>query len=270
MSNLENVIEKKSQLNGSFDTGVFSLLGTRKYQQDFAGLIVTENGLSAVICDGMGGLNGGEKASSEAVRLFLQDYMNMACDDSKSEFLRQEANKMDELVFQLKNSSGGPLKAGSTVVAVIIESFELYWMSVGDSRIYILRGDSMIQVTKDHNYKLKLNEALEAGDISPEKYEAEILSGQAEALISYIGMGGLKRVDINPKPFLLEDDDVILLCSDGLYKSLNEHQIMSLLKDNKVCSRVAAKRLSAMALQQSGKGQDNTTVLVIHCKGGRQ
>lgn len=270
MSDLENVIKIISSENNSFDAGVFSLIGTREYQQDYAGLMVKENGISGIICDGMGGLNGGERASSEAVKLFAFDYMKMEGGSPVSEFFYQEADKMDRLVSLLKDSKGNFLRAGSTVVSVIIEESRLHWMSVGDSRIYILRGDSILQVTKEHNYKFQLNEALESGNISAEKYAAEMSGGQAEALTSYLGMGGLKYIDINPNPFQLEADDVILLCSDGLYRSLDESQIMAMLKDNKINSGVSAKRLSCMALEQASKGQDNTTVLVIHYKGGEE
>lgn len=266
MTKLENVIVKTDGCNNFFDCGIYSLLGTREYQQDYAGFVEQEDGLSGIICDGMGGLRGGERASSEAVKLYVCDYNNLAQENSISEFLFKEAHRLDELVYQLKDSNGNFLKAGSTLVSVIVKGSALYWLSVGDSRIYIMRGDSMVQVTTDHNYRTKLNEFLAEGKISRDRYETEISGSQTEALISYLGMGGIECMDGNKKPFQLVEDDVILLCSDGLYKSLEADQIMALLTDNKVSAKVAAKRLTNMALEQAVKGQDNTTVMVIHYK----
>lgn len=270
MNDLQNVEERIECQNSAFDFGIYSLVGTREYQQDYAGVIIKKDGISGIICDGMGGLLGGELASKEAVKLFVSDYLNAEKEPIVSDFLCKEAGRLDALVSKLEDSQGNLLKAGSTVVSVIVDNTRLYWMSVGDSRIYILREDTMLQVTKDHNYRNELNDALIAGELSSDKYEKEISGNQTEALISYLGMGGLKRIDFNHKPFQLEEGDVILLCSDGLYKSLEDDQILALLKDNKTSSKVAAKRLACMALEQAVKGQDNTTVLVIHYRGDKE
>lgn len=267
MSDEQNIVEMVSDPLTLFDTGIYSIMGTRDHQQDYAGIIGKKKGLAGIICDGMGGLKGGEVASSISVKAFLSDYIDMTEGEAVSDFLVREADKMDEAVFQLSDSQGNNLKAGSTVVSVIIEDVNLYWLSVGDSRIYILRNNSILQITTDHNYRMHLNGLLKKGEISEERYEAEVSGKQAEALVSHLGMGGLKYIDRNSKPFPLEPDDVILLCSDGLYKSLDDHQIMALLTDNKISSRVSARRLADMALTQAVRGQDNTTVIVIHYTG---
>lgn len=257
-----NVIQKTDE-DGQIQASVYSIIGHREYQQDYAGLIARQGRAMAVVCDGMGGLNGGERASREAVKLLLEDYEKDPPDEKIAEFLCREAARMDQLVFGLKDQKGAALKAGSTVVAVVIRDGFLYWMSVGDSRIYILRGDSMVAVTKDHNYRRELTEALERGEISLEYYETEVCTRKAEALTNYLGMGGLKRIEWNSQPFALENGDEILLCSDGLYKSLDEHQIKAMLTDNRVSVKVAARRLVRMALSQAVKSQDNTTVVLL-------
>ncbi len=244
-------------------SSVYSIIGHREYQQDFAGLLTAPERVLAVVCDGMGGLSGGERASREAVRLLVADYEKENPTEHISDFLCAEAARMDRLVYELTDENGEPLKAGSTVVAVIIKNGELHWMSVGDSRIYVLRGDSMVTVTKDHNYRRELEEALARGDISRERYESEVHTRKAEALTNYLGMGGLRRIERNGQPFLLEDGDEVLLCSDGVYKSLDEHQIKAMLVDNRVSVRVAVKRLVRMALEQAVKSQDNTTAVLL-------
>lgn len=259
-----NVIQQiGSGKDGQISAAAYSIIGHREYQQDYAGLLVEPDQALAVVCDGMGGLNGGERASREAVAALLADYRNNPPGDHFSEFLCAEAAKMDALVHGLQDETGAPLKAGSTVVSVIVRDGMLYWMSVGDSRIYVLREDTMVPVTKDHNYRRELEEALARGDVSREQFEKESHTRKAEALTNYLGMGGLRRIEWNAQPFRLEDGDEILLCSDGLYKSLDVHQIKAMLLDNRASVRVAAKRLVRMALDQAVKSQDNTTVILM-------
>ena len=263
-----NVIEE--HFNGSRETeaSVYSIIGHREYQQDYACLLADPENTLGVICDGMGGLNGGELASRTAAGILAEDYRSMEPETDVCAFLRREAVKMDKAVFNLRDERGGSMKAGSTAVAVVGPKDKLYWMSVGDSRIYILRDDSMMAVTRDHNYRLELQEALEHGEISQETFETEAGTRMAEALISYLGMGGLSRIECNAQPFQLESGDTVLLCSDGLYKSLDEHQIKAMLTDSLVSARVAAKRLVQMALEKAVKSQDNTTAIVIKYGSG--
>lgn len=249
--------------NKKIETAIYSIIGHREYQQDFAGIIKEKDAALAVICDGMGGLSGGERASREAVHLLLDDYQEKQLAAYQTEFLCKEAERMDMAVHQLKTETGELLNAGSTTVTVIVNKGKLHWMSVGDSRIYVLRGDSMAQVTRDHNYRRELEDALARGEISLERFQVESATKRAEALTSYLGMGGLKWIEHNGKPFDLEDGDIILLCSDGLYKSLDEHQIQAMILDNEVSMQIAAKRLVRMALKMAVRSQDNTTVILL-------
>ena len=122
---------------------------------------------------------------------------------------------MDQAVNNLKNEDGRPLNGGTTVVAVVIENNKMYFLSVGDSKIYILRDNEILAVNREHNYRLSLDEKLKKGQITKEQYIAE--EDQAEALISYLGMGNVSLMDINNEPFILQENDIVLLCSDGLY-----------------------------------------------------
>lgn len=257
-----NIIKKINE-NREISAAAYSLIGHREYQQDFAGLLKEKDAVLAVICDGMGGLCGGERASKEAVTLLLEDYLREKPNMQYTEFLCEEAGKMDSLICRMTTEKGDSLNAGSTVVAVILSEGNLYWMSVGDSRIYVIRGESMVAVTRDHNYRRELEEALERGEISIEYFQAETVTRKAEALTSYLGMGGLRRIERNGKAFALEDEDIILLCSDGLYKSLDEHQIRAMILDNAVNMQVAVKRLVRMALDMAVKSQDNTTAILL-------
>ena len=141
------------------------------------------------------------------------------------------------------------------------------WMSVGDSRIYLLRGDSLKQLTRDQNYRCLLEDSLRKGEITQEHYDQEIQGKMAEALTSYLGMGNIKKIGRSRQGIALKPGDQILLCSDGLYKSLSSDQIKAMLIDNQIDARVSVRRLADMALAKAVKKQDNTTVVLIQYHG---
>ncbi len=244
--------------------GVSSLIGTRPDQQDSVYAEILEDSVVAVLCDGMGGLERGELASRKAVEVFAEDYEQWdRSAHTVPDFLRQEAIEMDMVVSELCDEAGNGIKAGTTVCAVVISDYELYWLSVGDSRIYIIRGDEIMAVNKNHNYRMKLDEALEVGDIDESEYKRG--EGQADSLISYLGIGNLDLMDINNKAFNLTHGDIIVICSDGLYRTLSEDKILEVINQNLPDTQVIADTLTKTAVLSSLDNQDNTSAVVIHC-----
>lgn len=262
-----NILIQNNIIPNWVDAAACSIVGCRKEQQDFAALFQDEGGIAACVCDGMGGLNGGEIASREAAMLFFEDYRSFSTGEITTklipEFLKTEAIRLNEKVVGLKTENGKMLNAGSTVVAVVMERQDLYWLSVGDSRLYLLRNGKLRSLTKNHNYQTELEERLQAGSISQDYYEQEIRSKRRNALTSYLGMNTLRKIDLSERPFPLREGDELLLCSDGVYKSLNDQQIQALLKDNRISAAVTTRRIVNMALQMNPRKQDNTTAIVI-------
>ena len=174
---------------------------------------------------------------------------------------------MDQSVAELKDERGRRLKAGTTLIAVYCREEKLTWISVGDSRIYHIRGQNIVTLNREHNYRLMLENQLNAGLITREFYEKEEKTPQAEALTSFIGMNGLRIVDITEKPVILRKGDIVMLCSDGIYKSLNSSQVLAMVRDNDLDMNIAADRTTAMALRYGVRGQDNTTVILLKYMG---
>lgn len=263
-----NIIEDRMAQNNGYEVGSSSILGTRSYQQDFGYFYMGEQEALAVICDGMGGLEGGERASRTAVELIARDFKKKKpAREEMASFLRQEADRMDRAVAALTDDRGKPLKAGTTLVAVYCSRGRLTAVSVGDSRIYLIREQNIITLNREHNYRLMLKEQLAAGQITKEFYEKEEKTPQAEALTSFIGMDGLRIVDIMEDPMPLKQGDIVMLCSDGVYKSLNNSQVLAMVRDNDIDLEIAADRTTAMALRYGVRGQDNTTVILLRYVG---
>lgn len=242
--------------------GISTVLGTRKEQQDTVFGFSREPFHIAVVCDGMGGLNAGETASQKAVEVLAKDFLKFEEDEEEiPEFLRMEAKKLDEEVYDLCDEEGERLEAGTTVAAVMIAGKKLYWMSVGDSKIFFIAGNRIFPVTREHNYRLSLDIMKKRGTISEEDYELE--SKKGEALISYIGMGNLRLIDCSQEAIVLEKGDRVLLCSDGLYRSLTEEEILNIVKKERNVQEAANALTRQVMGRAAVKSQDNTSVVLI-------
>ena len=88
----------------------------------------------------MGGMQGGEIASNLTVNTLFDDFYNQKVENCPA-FFSEEIKKVDALVAGIKDETGKTIESGATLVSIVIDGNNLYWASVGDSRIYIIRGD---------------------------------------------------------------------------------------------------------------------------------
>lgn len=239
------------------DYAIKSDIGTRAEQQDTVSVYSPDKSFfAAAVCDGMGGLNGGAAASRLACEAFTETVRKREAEESISELLVRCVDIMDEKVFNLRDGDGARLNGGTTVVSVIIENGDLYWMSVGDSRLYMLRGDEFVQATRDHNYFLSLSEM-------PDDYvpsEDDVAKGNA--LISFIGMGGVDVLDVSNNPVKLYENDCILLTSDGLFKPLSDEEIAEILKSSDDLDLISEKFIEQCE-KNSPAVRDNISFVII-------
>lgn len=258
------VVRKAPQLT----TLARSAVGNRNYQQDAlyvdSSKMLAANKktrLLAVVCDGMGGMADGGKASRTAIQMMIQGFQTVQKNPEMSipAFFRQAIVMIDRTVYSFPKENGRG--SGTTMVACIIEDNRLYWASVGDSRIYIIRGHQMQQVTRDHNYWLILQEQVAAGQITMEE---AVANRKKEALISYLGMGNVSLMDINPTPVELQYGDMVMLCSDGITKTLPDAQIQKIILADAVRPEQKAEALVDAATHINSHSQDNTSVVLIH------
>lgn len=244
--------------------GVSSVIGSRKVQQD-CGRAEDVNAYSeknmylAVMCDGMGGMNGGEIASRLCVDKLFESFRNLDIAGKVPAFLRYMVDELDKAVYNLTDEKGRSLRSGSTLTAIIIEGKNLYWLSVGDSRIYLKRGSEIVCVTVDHNYGLLLEQKVKKGLITREQADSD---PEKDALISFMGIGGVQYIDQNPNPVELVDGDCVLLCSDGLYRVLSTEDISAII-DSFPAPEIAAEALTTAAVGMGKCNQDNTTAVLV-------
>ncbi len=245
----------------------YSHTGNRKYQQDAVFVsgskILAANKKTrvlAVVCDGMGGMADGGRAAQTGIQMMTEDFKVIENNPEIHipNFLENEVRRIDQVIatFPKENGNG----SGSTMVAVIADGNQLYWVSVGDSRIYVLRGQEIKQMTRDHNYLLRLSEMVANGEMTLEEAQRQ---PQKEALISFLGIGGLELIDINYQPLELLPGDIVLLCSDGITKTLSDEQIRDIMKSSTSTMEKKAETLVLAAVRNNTRSQDNTSVAIL-------
>lgn len=251
--------------------GFSSVIGKREYQQDSV-KIPNDDKLMykdkpkflCVLSDGMGGLSGGEIASNIATdTMFDCYYKKVWKKDNVSylDFFNDVSEKINQKVLELTDKSGEPMRAGATLIAAAVDNDEMHFLNIGDSRIYLVRNGRMLQLTHDQNYLTTLMSKVESGEITQQQ---ALNHPKREALISYCGIKQLKIKEMNLKPLKLMSGDIILMCSDGLYRLLSRQEIIEILHDSTDDMNLAAYKLTAAATDKNFRGQDNTSVILIN------
>lgn len=234
-------------------------IGNREEQQDAFGIShmdrYEEDGLLAVLCDGMGGMTEGGMIAAETVSE-LVGIFPWADDSDIPGWISQRSTR----VYQQFRGHGG-----TTLVAVLLKGNRLSFWCVGDSDLFLLREGKLYGMNIRQEYKNDL--VLRALDGAFPVEEA-FHDSQAGALSEYIGKEKV-NCDYNRIPFFLQPEDVLLLCSDGISDTLTLKQIRKAmaLSPQACCDKLEEEILSA------GKpNQDNYTTIVLkhHGKGEKK
>lgn len=250
-----------------YSVGCSINIGKRKYQQDSIAVSnnnytnpCSSNKVFAVLSDGMGGLNGGEQASALCTKRMLESYAQWNTILDYPSFFKRNLDVVDNEIYMLKDAENNPLGAGATIICCAIDNNKLFWASVGDSHLYLINKFGIKRLNVEHNYMLQLMQMVSNGEITA---EAANQNSQKDALISYMGIGGLPMVDLNTEVVDFDKDDIVLMCSDGLYRALSDSEIYSVVNDNKADMPLLANILVNQALDKQYKYQDNVSVILI-------
>ena len=268
---LRKWLKRRSTLLPTENIALRTIIGARPYQEDAADFRVFADGMFAVLCDGMGGLNGGAVASGECLRMFMElaETVRLCDEGVLVELLRQQVLAADRYVAALQDREGNRLRPGTTFVCAVVREDRLYFVSVGDSHLYRIRGDEIQLLTEEHNYFAELLKEVQAGERSLAEAEAD---PKKDALTSYIGIGDIARIHAPDHPEALREGNLVLICSDGLYRTLGEEEIVRIAADSAPAA-VLADALIRHVEAYRLPGQDNTTCIVyrhVQSKGKRK
>lgn len=239
-------------------------IGQRAQQQDaFAitpleeGAVVASHGVMAVVCDGMGGMENGAEAAGMGAVQFMRAYL--ASENAADNALVDAVYAANDAVYRAFQGKDGKI-AGTTLAAASILPDGLRFVSVGDSHIYLFRKNKLYQLNRDHNYFSELLDQVRAGSMTLE--EAQRHPERAH-LTSYVGIEKLELVDYNVEPVDLRKGDRVLICSDGLFKTLSLQEITQIVASAQPYA--AQDALLGAVKARNKRKQDNVTVVVLYC-----
>lgn len=239
--------------------------GARPYQEDSFGFSsieveqTTTKGILAVLADGMGGLKNGKAVSDDMVSNLLNwfDAKGSVC--RNAEDLRGVVTTINSRICDIYCSEG-TVTSGSTLVTALICGGVLHWLCIGDSRLYLKRNGKLHAINEDHDYLNQLLDNVIEDDLSlQEAFE----DPKKACLAECIGKRMIEKMDYSKQGYRLQDGDVLVLCSDGVYNALGNAEFTSLITQdamascNNIINTIAAKGFPE---------QDNNTIVILSYK----
>lgn len=213
-------------------------------------------GRLAIVADGMGGYKGGQEASRLAVETLRYVYDHEFSGDpqaSLSAGLQTAHDTIQRYALEHPHFSG----MGTTCTAVAIVDGQLSFAHIGDSRLYLIRGETTTRLTRDHSYVGRL---VENGIVRSEDAESH---PQRHILTAALGSGRELTPDIPERPIPLQDGDLLILCTDGLWSVVGEQQLSRIVHGNAPAQ--ACRKLVEAALDRGAP--DNVTVVILRVSG---
>lgn len=217
-----------------------------------------------MVADGMGGHQCGEVASRMAtatVAGYLRQRRPLICNDgSVPDMLRSALVEANDKIYHRGAKSHGHRGMGTTVVAAafVRDEERIYVAHAGDSRCYLLRQNTLSQITRDHSL---VEEALRT---RPDISESDLAFLPANVITRALGVE--PTVDIEVHEEVVELGDLFLLCSDGLHGFVPEDRIAKILKESSVLTEACAGLVTAA---NEGGGGDNITVVLVRFEAAR-
>jgi protein phosphatase len=219
-----------------------------------------------VLCDGLGGYNAGEIASTMAVSSLLttlaEDFTRSQSEESAFDpaaVLTSRIVEMNGTIARAAANSAAFEGMATTIVVAWIIGDRLWVAHAGDSRLYRFREGVLEGLTRDHSFSQEL---LDAGMVTAE--EAKVLPAK-NLVTRALGAGDDVEPEINDFP--LRVGDVLMLCSDGLTEMVEDMEIAGAIFASVPDVQRAAQRLVDLA--NSAGGRDNVSVIVIRLAGRR-
>lgn len=224
----------------------------------------------AMVCDGLGGQAGGEIASSLAINSLSLQLQNLVCDSNNwnaqayIKKLKKAIGKANDELSDRNDSENRHERErmGTTLVMSLPHEHEIYLSHVGDSRIYLITSTGCYQITLDDDL------ASREVRLGYSVYRDVLQYPNSGALVQALGMNSSATLHTNIQRWILDEDCVFLLCSDGLsdYDRVEQYwdtEILPILKQETNVEKAAAR---LMEIANEKNGHDNVTIALVYCQ----
>lgn len=204
-----------------------------------------------IVADGMGGHNAGDYASRFVVENLVKFLEKRQDDKDVHGILKEGIRKVNRELFLKAREEAGLFGMGTTLVLATVKGSVLYVANIGDSRLYLLRGE-LEQITKDHSYVEEL--------VALGKMKRGSRDYQEKKNIITRAIGTNEDVDIDLFAMKLKSRDCILMCSDGLSNMVDEFEIEYIIRSEE---GLQAKAEALVEAANRSGGKDNISVVLI-------
>lgn len=247
------LIKSKFPLRGVVE----SRIGGREENQDSFGYKDTPIGVAVVVCDGMGGMQGGKYASMIAVNTIISHLMEQTpgCDTVK--VMQEAIQRANYAIIQTGMENPHLYGMGTTVTALLLSKQCATVAYVGDSRVYQLRGNKKAFRTFDHSMVFEM---VRGGVMTEEEARC---SNQSNVILKALGIGPEVSADVYKLPYL--EGDRFVLCSDGFWGAMPEKEFLNYIgKKGNLGYLVenTANRVDSIG-RATGGTHDNLTAAVV-------
>lgn len=205
-----------------------------------------------LVADGMGGHKAGDYASRVTVETIIDVIEKEPEETEPRDLFRKAISEANTFVFEQASSEECLEGMGTTVVVAVCKGNQLHVANVGDSRLYVIHEDEMIQVTRDHSL---VEEMVRRGTISRDEARNH---PDKNIITRAVGVNG--QVEADYFQVELFPGDLILMCSDGLSNMLEEGEIHMIVKKGRDLVEMVQNLVDAA--NQNG-GKDNISVVLI-------
>lgn len=246
-------IESKLSISGFVD----SRQGGRNENQDSAGTKETPLGTLIVVCDGMGGMQGGSTASQTAVKSILEFMLHADSQSNPTMTLIKAIRNANMAVWKESQNNPELRGMGTTVTALLLSPKSAIVAYVGDSRIYQLRKGKKVFRTFDHSMVFEMVKKKVLTE------EQARLSAQSNIIMRALGIQADVKVDTAELPYY--KGDRFVLCSDGFWGAMPEAEFINMLSAENSLDRILESTANAVEVTGRKKGgdYDNLTAAII-------
>ena len=236
--------------------------GQRDSQQDRADCLSWPNGYHLLLLgDGLGGHVAGDIASATVIESFRDAFVG-ANDPNPRKRLLQALQTANIALFDLIQEEPRLAGMGTTLVAVAVEASSLYWISVGDSPLWLFRDGEMRRLNENHSIGGVLDQRAANGEITDQ--EAVKSAGRSQLLEAVLG-DDIKLVDAPTQPLKLQPGDIIVLASDGI-ETCSSKELRDLATNKLPAAELVNAILQAVETHAL-PSQDNATLIVFRPSG---
>jgi protein phosphatase len=211
---------------------------------------IKAHGWLGIVADGLGGHRRGDLASQLAVEVTRDFFYRRSRDPDTPDRLRNAVEEANDVIRRKGDESTATAEMASTITAAVIEGARMTVAQVGDSRGYLIRNSRLRQITQDHSL---VDELVRTGGLTAEQAAHH---PNRNVITRALGTRNTVQVDIFEEE--LHHDDVVVLCSDGLYRTVDESEIARALISE---PQPAAEALVALSNQRGAP--DNVSVIIV-------